>query len=107
VVVKVFAEEPDNTATVSVYYATDRKLAQDETLEYSGERNPSGTLRMGKFDVSIPKDHRLGAVERPTIWTMWRENPAHDFVIIRSVTSQRNPVPNSFISWRTVWETAR
>lgn len=36
---------------------------------------------MGRFDVSIPRDHKMGAIERPTIWTLWREDPTKHFAI--------------------------
>jgi esterase/lipase superfamily enzyme len=36
---------------------------------------------MGRYDVSIPRDHQMGAVERPTIWTLYAEDPSRHFVI--------------------------
>ncbi len=38
-------------------------------------------LDLGRYDVSVPRDHKMGSVERPTIWTMFRENPEQHFVI--------------------------
>jgi esterase/lipase superfamily enzyme len=68
-------------AIVPVFFATDRERAASEPLVYGSRRNPGGALHLGRFDVSIPRDHRMGRVERPTIWTFWREDPARHLII--------------------------
>ena len=74
----------DNHAVVPVFYATDRNRLTYTPLAYGGEREPTRQLHLGRIDVSIPRDHRQGAVERPTIWTFWREDPNKHFIIIRA-----------------------
>jgi esterase/lipase superfamily enzyme len=66
-----------------VFYATDRGRVSGPELDYGSDRAPKGVLSMGRFDVSIPRDHQLGSIERPTIWTLYREDPASQFVITR------------------------
>jgi esterase/lipase superfamily enzyme len=68
---------------VPVFYATDREALTAGPLNYGMTRNPGGVLFLGRFDVSIPRDerHRIGRIERPTIWTFWREDPNQHFVI--------------------------
>src|SRR5213593_427034 len=61
------ATPEENHAIVKVFYATDRRRGGG-LLTYSSERNSSGNLSLGRFDVSVPRDHRLGNVERPNIW---------------------------------------
>jgi len=74
-----------NFAVVRVFYATDRALhAQAPApVGFTAVRNPTGELTLGTFDVSIPRSHRVGNVERPTIWRLeFRENRDKHFVIV-------------------------
>jgi esterase/lipase superfamily enzyme len=70
-----------DVVTVPVFYATDRNRAGFTPLTYDGSRNADGQLHLGRFDVSVPKDHRLGQVERPTWRTFWREDANLHFII--------------------------
>lgn len=72
----------DNGAIVRVFYATDRARTTSSVIEYSGVRG-DGRLQLGAFDVNIPREHRMGSVERPSILTFWKEDPAQHFVIVR------------------------
>jgi esterase/lipase superfamily enzyme len=67
--------------TIPVFYATDR-LPLADRLGYDDVRNPNGSLALGRFEVSIPRDHRMGKLERPSIWSFWREDPTRHLVII-------------------------
>jgi esterase/lipase superfamily enzyme len=67
---------------IPVFYATDRDRASEPMLDYSTARNLTGVLSMGRYDVSIPRDHQMGSVERPSIWTLWREDPEKHFVVV-------------------------
>jgi Uncharacterized protein conserved in bacteria len=80
------AAPPDlNThATVPVFYATDRNRITFTPLSYGGEREPAKQLHLGRIDVSVPRDHQPGQVERPTIWTLYREDPTKHFVIVKA-----------------------
>ncbi len=80
------AAQPDaNHAVVPVFYATDRNRVTYTPLAYGGKREPTRQLHLGRMDVSVPRDHQEGQVERPTIWTFWREDPAKHFIIVRAV----------------------
>lgn len=66
---------------VKVYYATDRKPtgASDVNEKYGGDR---GTLVLGEAEVSIPRDHRLGELEAPSIWKLeFTEDPERHVVL--------------------------
>jgi esterase/lipase superfamily enzyme len=77
--------EPDNNhAIVPVFYATDRNRVAYAPLSYGGQREASRQLHLGRIDVSVPRDHQSGQVERPTIWTFWREDPTKHFVIVKA-----------------------
>jgi esterase/lipase superfamily enzyme len=76
--------DPNTHASVPVFFATDRNRISYSPLSYSGEREPTKQLHLGRIDVSIPRDHQAGQVERPTIWTLYREDPDKHFVIIKA-----------------------
>jgi esterase/lipase superfamily enzyme len=65
-----------------VYYATHRAREAGPVLAFANDRNATGRLELGHLEVSIPRDHRLAHVERPTWRTLWREDPARHFVIL-------------------------
>ena len=71
-------------AVVKVYYATDRENtgAADPAEVYGGDRGP---LTLGFTTVSIPRDHRAGAVEAPSIWRLEWCNDPERFVVLLSV----------------------
>jgi len=67
---------------VPVFFATDRaQTTASNVLNYSSDRNLGGALHLGRFDVSIPRDHKMGNVERPSIWTLYKEDPNVHLVI--------------------------
>ncbi len=72
-------------SVVPVMYATDRARLTGEAgvVDYSGER---GDLALGLAEVSIPDDHRMGEIERPSLWRLqFREDPTKHIVVL-SVT---------------------
>lgn len=80
-----FMEAEPSYAVVKVYYATDRENTgeADPAQVYGGDR---GKLTFGVATVSIPRDHRMGALEAPSIWRLeWSNDPEH-FVVLLSVT---------------------
>lgn len=66
---------------VPVFYGTDRVSADvDGRNAYGGMRGDR--LRLGRAEVSIPDDHRMGRVERPRWWRLeFREDPDRHVVI--------------------------
>jgi esterase/lipase superfamily enzyme len=70
-----------NYAVVRVFYGTDRKAAASPKTEtfYGSERTE---LQIGTCDVSIPRDHRMGAMERPSVLKLeFTEDPNRHIVI--------------------------
>ncbi len=79
-----FAFQP-SYAVIKVYYATDRQKSSEEdpARVYGPDR---GELALGTCTVSIPRDHRMGALEAPSVWRLeWSEDP-DQHVVLLSVT---------------------
>ena len=65
----------DRYCVVPVYYGTDRAVTGpvDAPSSYGPDR---GAFAVGVAEVSIPDDHRMGRIERPSIWKLeFREDP--------------------------------
>jgi esterase/lipase superfamily enzyme len=70
-----------NHAVMKVWFATDREL--------TGDRHPArlfgstrGQLRYGSCEVSIPREHRMGELESPSLLRLeLRENPDRHVVL--------------------------
>jgi len=69
---------------VHVFYATDRKIDPGAGKpEYTAERSDNETLSLGTLDVSIPRDHKMGEIERPSIWRFeFSEDPEKHVVLL-------------------------
>lgn len=76
--------QPASFATVKVFYATDRNL--------TGNKNPDklfgadrSALTYGACEVSIPRDHRMGELESPSILRLeFREDPTEHVVLLKT-----------------------
>ena len=69
-------------AVVKVFYATDRNRNLD-TQPGSLYGNDRGTFELGICSVSIPRDHRMGELEAPSIWKLeFRQDPAKHVVLL-------------------------
>jgi esterase/lipase superfamily enzyme len=69
----------------TVFYGTDRaETGSREPESFFGTgRARSGDLRLGVCEVSIPRDHRLGSIERPSIWKLeFRPDPEEHMVLV-------------------------
>ncbi|MHB0971862.1 MAG: alpha/beta fold hydrolase, partial [Thermoanaerobaculia bacterium] len=73
--------DDDPFTIVRVYYGTNRQQTADATLgaDYTAQR---ASLSFGSCTVSIPKDHRLGHWERPTILTLNVEDQAKHVMLL-------------------------
>ena len=79
---------PDH-AVMKVYFATDREL--------SGDRHPArlfgngrGQLRYGSCEVSIPRDHRMGELESPSLLRLeFRQDPDQHVVLLAADLAER------------------
>ncbi len=80
---------PDH-AVMKVFFATDREL--------SGDRHPArlfgsarGQLRYGSCEVSIPRDHRMGEMEAPSLLRLeFRQDPEQHVVLLSADLSERD-----------------
>lgn len=75
-----------NRAIVKVFYATDRRASGLPDLRgfYTAERSTDGALALGVLEVSVPREHRLGELEAPSIWRLeLRENPDQHVVLLQ------------------------
>lgn len=60
---KLSATQVSGTKSHEIYVMTTREISGDPTLLYSGERG--GELSFAKVTVTLPPNHRPGAIERP------------------------------------------
>jgi esterase/lipase superfamily enzyme len=78
----------ENYAVVRVFYATDREPTGNNAPGkfYGGDRQLDESLHVGTLDVSIPRDHRMGSIERPSIWRLeFRQDPDKHVVLLSVV----------------------
>ncbi|APA68509.1 alpha/beta hydrolase [Janthinobacterium sp. 1_2014MBL_MicDiv] len=101
-----------NYAVVKVYFATDRQrdVGKPAALRFNGERSTGastgsgngggdGPLSYGSCDISIPRDHRMGQLESPSLWRLeLREDPAKHVVLLETEVQDRD---NFFAALRT------
>jgi esterase/lipase superfamily enzyme len=82
----------DSFTRVKVFYATDRaRTGIDRPNDfYGGER---GSLEFGTLDVTVPRIHKTGAVEAPSLVKLeWEENPDRHIVIMKLTTMSADEV---------------
>ncbi len=95
-----------NYAVVKVYFATDRQrdVGKPPARRFSGERSTgmskgNDALSYGSCDVSIPRDHRMGQLESPSLWRLeFREDPAKHVVLLAADVQDRE---NFFAALKT------
>ncbi|WP_374580737.1 alpha/beta hydrolase [Pseudoduganella sp.] len=83
------AGQPD-CAVMRVFFATNREL--------SGDRHPArlfgnarGPLRYGSCEVSIPRDHRMGELESPSLLRLeFRADPEQHVVLLAAELAERD-----------------
>ncbi len=79
-----------NYAVVQVFYGTDRNYtgAAHPRDKYGPDRGEQ--VHFGKCEVSIPRDHRMGELESPSIWRLeFREDPEKHVVLLEGVRYDR------------------
>lgn len=99
-----------NYAVVKVYFATDRQrnVGKPPAQRFSGERSKGmssgngggdGQLSYGSCDISIPRDHRMGQLESPSLWRLeFRNDPAKHVVLLTAEVQGRD---NFFAALKT------
>jgi len=73
---------------VRVFFATDRnKLLQrgkvDPKKFFGNDRSSDGTISFGYCNVSIPSGHKIGKIERPTIFRLYKETAGKHIVLLK------------------------
>jgi len=81
--------EPDY-AIVRTFFATDRNLTgKTKPDEMFGDGRAN--LAYGTSDVSIPRDHRMGWLESPSLWRLeLREDPTKHVVLLSTAVSSKD-----------------
>jgi esterase/lipase superfamily enzyme len=75
-------------AEMEVFYATDRESRSCATPNalFTGNRNATGELAFGTCKVSIPRNHRLGALESPRLLKLEFAPNTQKHIVLLSVT---------------------
>ncbi|MCG6157363.1 alpha/beta hydrolase [Rubinisphaera margarita] len=69
---------------VRVFYGTNRTATGDSRWNrYYG--NEPGELEYGVCEVSIPRSHRYGEIERPSIWRLEFEESADKHILLQNI----------------------
>ena len=78
-------------AVVRTFFATDRNVTgNNEPDKVFGDGRGSSDLNYGSCDVSIPRDHRMGELESPSIWKLeFREDPKKHIVLLETSIKPR------------------
>jgi esterase/lipase superfamily enzyme len=90
--------KPQGLVEVPVFFATDRQHLNTASVKtyYGGKRNPTDALEFGIATVSIPEDHRMGEIERPSWWKLeLSEDPAKHLVLMNINAFDRNSFVNT------------
>ncbi len=77
--------EKANYVVVPVFFATDRnrRHQSDPRGGFGNDRSQDGSISFGVCDVSIPNIHRIGKIERPSVFKLqFRENPEEHIVLM-------------------------
>jgi esterase/lipase superfamily enzyme len=82
------AKLPDfNASLVRIFYCTDRRQASLVPLRYDEGRSAGGQLQYGECEISIPKIHKTGHLESPSILRFeFRPDPAKHIILTRTET---------------------
>lgn len=86
------SENPNDYARVKVFYATNRqKTGETAPAKFFGtEPAADDSLTLGTCEVSIPRDHRMGELEAPSIWKLeFKADPAKHVVLERVIDEER------------------
>ena len=76
--------------TVRIFYATGRNQTKstDPAKFFGADR---GELSYGICHVSIPRDHRMGALESPSMWKLqFREDPTKHVILWSIIPTEKN-----------------
>ena len=79
-----------NYAGIDVFFATDRAVTGSDSRgpTFGGDPDANETLHFGKISVSIPRDHRMGELEGPSILRLEFHQDPEKHVMLQSVVSE-------------------
>lgn len=72
-------------AQIEIFFGTDRASQKASVPEetFGIERSRSGEVHLGICKVSVPRDHKAGNIERPSIWKLeLRPEPSEHMVLL-------------------------
>ncbi|HET9226956.1 MAG TPA: alpha/beta hydrolase [Thermoanaerobaculia bacterium] len=74
-------------AELEVFYGTDRTLRRDKPIKerFGPTKSRWTDLHRGVCKVSIPRDHRMGEIERPSIWKLELEEDPNKHMVVLSL----------------------
>jgi esterase/lipase superfamily enzyme len=79
-----------NYAVIDVFFATDRKENDNSDIK-SRFGVKRGKLKYGITNISIPRDHRMGELESPSIWKLeFQDNPENHVIMLDITTLDRS-----------------
>lgn len=75
--------------TKRIFFGTDRNKTTKKQLRKTFGPDHSGQLEMGWIDVTVPKNHKPGEIERPSLWRIFsRENPSRYMTIANIISME-------------------
>ncbi len=79
--------DDEGFAEVEIFYGTDRKLRSGDPVEtrFGPQRMSWPGIHLGIGRVSIPRDHRMGQIERPSIWKLEFTPDPREHVVLLGV----------------------
>jgi esterase/lipase superfamily enzyme len=88
----------NNYATIRVFFATDRnQTGKTKPSEVFGSGRSN--LTYGTCEVSIPRDHRMGELESPSVWRLeFREVPEKHVVLLSVAIAQKDKFFEDLVS---------
>lgn len=77
-------------AVVNIFYATDRGVTGSDSRgpTYGGDPDAGDQLHYGEVAISIPRDHRMGELEGPSILRLEFHEDPEKHVVLQSVVSE-------------------
>lgn len=90
-------------AEMRIFYATDRNVTGQRrpTQTYGSEPDPQGRLHLGECIVSIPRDHRMGELEGPSIFRLEIHEDPEKHVVLERVDEESRSNFQTRIAKRT------
>jgi len=85
--------EAPTYAKVKIFFATDRNLTGKGANEkFGAQPDSAGALHLGECTVSIPRDHRMGELEGPSIWRLEVRSDPENHITLMAVDDEERSV---------------